>query len=89
MPLKCGKVRRSLRRLRKGQGDEPRRLVTDKLRSYGAARRDTMPAVRHDTAGRGPASLPAASHIPSARRGTGHGARSRLAEGTYAGCEAM
>jgi putative transposase len=40
---------RFFRRLLKGQGSEPRRLVTDKLRSYGAARRDTMPSVRHDT----------------------------------------
>ena len=40
---------RFFRRLLKGQGGEPRRLVTDKLRSYGAARRDTMPSVRHDT----------------------------------------
>jgi putative transposase len=40
---------RFFRRLLKGQGGEPRRLVTDKLRSYSAARRDTMPSVRHDT----------------------------------------
>ena len=40
---------RFFRRLLKGQGGEPRRLVTDKLRSYGAARRDTMPSVPHDT----------------------------------------
>ena len=40
---------RFFRRLLKGQGGEPRRLVTDKLRSYGAARRDVMPSVRHDT----------------------------------------
>ena len=36
-------------RLLKGQGAEPRRLVTDKLKSYSAARRDTMPLVVHDT----------------------------------------
>ena len=40
---------RFFRRLLKGQGCEPRRLVTDKLRSYGAARRITMPSVVHDT----------------------------------------
>ena len=40
---------RFFRRLLTGQGGEPRRLVTDKLRSYGAARRDTMPSVPHDT----------------------------------------
>ena len=40
---------RFFRRLLKGQGAEPRRLVTDKLRSYGAALRNTMPSVVHDT----------------------------------------
>ncbi len=40
---------RFFRRLLKGQGGEPRRLVTDKLRSYSAARRTTMPSVVHDT----------------------------------------
>jgi len=40
---------RFFRRLLKGQGGEPRRLVTDKLRSYSAARRDTMPSVVHET----------------------------------------
>jgi putative transposase len=40
---------RFFRRLLKGQGCEPRRLVTDKLRSYRAARRNTMPSVVHDT----------------------------------------
>ena len=33
----------------KGQGREPRRLVTDKLRSYAAAHRTIMPSVAHDT----------------------------------------
>ena len=40
---------RFFRKLLKGQGAEPRRLVTDKLRSYGAAHRTTMPSVVHDT----------------------------------------
>jgi putative transposase len=40
---------RFFRRLLQGQGCEPRRLVTDLLRSYGAARRNTMPSVVHDT----------------------------------------
>jgi putative transposase len=40
---------RFFRRLLQGQGCEPRRLVTDQLRSYGAARRNTMPSVVHDT----------------------------------------
>ncbi len=34
---------RFLRRLIKGQGGEPRWLVTDKLRSYDAAHRTVMP----------------------------------------------
>ena len=42
-------AKRFFRKLLKGQGSEPRRLVTDKLRSYGAARRITMPSVVHDT----------------------------------------
>ena len=40
---------RFLRKLLKGQGAEPLRLVTDKLRSHAAAHRTTMPSVRHDT----------------------------------------
>ena len=38
---------RFLRRLIKGQGGEPRWLVTDKLRSYDAAHRTVMPTVHH------------------------------------------
>ncbi len=40
---------RFFRKLLKGQGCEPRRLVTDKLRSYAAAHRTVMPGVVHDT----------------------------------------
>ena len=40
---------RFFRKLLKGQGAAPRRLVTDKLRSYGTARRAIMPSVIHDT----------------------------------------
>ena len=40
---------RFFRKLLKGQGCEPRRLVTDNLRSYGAAHRTVMPSVLHDT----------------------------------------
>jgi putative transposase len=40
---------RFFRKLLKGQGSEPWRLVTDKLRSYGAAHRTIMPSVVHDT----------------------------------------
>jgi putative transposase len=38
---------RFFRRLLKGQGGEPRWLVTDKLRSYDAAHRTIMPTVTH------------------------------------------
>ena len=40
---------RFFRKLLKGQGSEPRRLVTDKLRSYSAAHRAIMPSVIHIT----------------------------------------
>ena len=40
---------RFFRKLLKGQGGVPRRMVTDKLRSYAAAHRTTMPSVAHDT----------------------------------------
>jgi putative transposase len=40
---------RFFRKLLKGQGRSPRRLVTDKLRSYSAAKRETMPSAVHDT----------------------------------------
>ena len=42
-------ARRFFRKLLKGQGMEPRRIVTDKLRSYAAAHRSVMPSVVHDT----------------------------------------
>ena len=40
---------RFFRKLLKGQGRGPRRLITDKLGSYGAAHRTVMPAVVHST----------------------------------------
>ena len=40
---------RFFRKLLKGQGGVPRRMVTDKLRSYAAAKRTIMPSVAHDT----------------------------------------
>ena len=40
---------RFLRKLLKGQGREPRRLITDKLRSYSAAHRTVLPSVVHST----------------------------------------
>lgn len=40
-------ARRFFRRLLKGIGAVPRVVVTDKLRSYGAAHREIMPSVEH------------------------------------------
>jgi putative transposase len=40
-------AKRLLRRLLKKQGCPPRRMITDKLGSYAAARRQIMPAVEH------------------------------------------
>ena len=40
---------RFFRTLLKGQGREPRRLITDKLHSYAAAHRTVMPSVVHST----------------------------------------
>ncbi|MDI5906499.1 IS6 family transposase, partial [Streptomyces sp. 12257] len=40
-------ARRFLRRLLKRTGGVPRVIVTDKLRSYGAAHREVMPCVEH------------------------------------------
>ena len=41
-------AKRFFRKLLKGQGWVPRRLVTDKLRSYGAAHREVFPSVIHN-----------------------------------------
>ncbi len=43
-------AKRFFRKLLKGQGSTPWQLVTDKLKSYGAAHRVTMPSVNHTTA---------------------------------------
>ena len=40
---------RFFRKFLKGQGREPRRLITDKLRSYAAAHCTVMPSVMHST----------------------------------------
>ena len=40
---------RFFRKLLKGQGHEPNRLITDKLRSYAVAHRTVIPSVVHDT----------------------------------------
>jgi len=42
-------AKRFFRKLLKGQGTPPWRLVTDKLRSYSAAHRTVFPSVVHDT----------------------------------------
>ena len=40
---------RFLRRLVRRQGKEPFRMITDKLKSYSAAKRKVLPGVTHDT----------------------------------------
>ena len=40
-------AKRLLRKLLKRQGRAPRVMITDKLRSYGAAKREIMPGVEH------------------------------------------
>ncbi|MGM4986051.1 IS6 family transposase [Rhizobiales bacterium] len=40
-------AKRLMRKLLKGQGRSPRLMITDKLRSYGAAKRENMPGVEH------------------------------------------
>lgn len=40
-------ARRLLTRLLRKQGIRPKRMITDKLKSYGAARRQVMPCVEH------------------------------------------
>ena len=58
---------RFLRKLMKGQGREPRRLVTDKLGSYRAAHRVVMPSVVHET-GRYENNRAEVSHQPTRQR---------------------
>lgn len=43
-------AKRFFRRLIRSIGGEPRKVVTDKLRSYGVAHRELMPDAIHDTA---------------------------------------
>jgi len=65
-------AKRFFRKLLKGQGSEPWRLVTDKLRSYAAAHRSVMPSVAHDTGqcanNRGANNLAEVSHEPTRQR---------------------
>jgi putative transposase len=41
-------AKRFFKRLLRCHGGEPRKIVTDKLRSYGVAHRELMPDVSHD-----------------------------------------
>jgi putative transposase len=43
-------AKRFFKRLLRSHGGEPRKIVTDKLRSYGVAHRELMPDVYHDNA---------------------------------------
>jgi putative transposase len=58
---------RLLKRLLKKQGCPPKRLITDKLGSYAAARRQIMPAVEHRSH-RGLNNRAENSHLPLRRR---------------------
>ena len=42
-------AKRFFKRLLRASGSEPRRVITDKLRSYGVAHRELMPDTIHDT----------------------------------------
>ncbi|MFT6310260.1 MAG: putative transposase [Porticoccus sp.] len=42
-------AKRFFKRILKRHGDEPRNIVTDKLRSYGVAHRELMPDTTHNT----------------------------------------
>jgi putative transposase len=42
-------AKRFFKRLLRSHGGEPRKIVTDKLRSYGVVHRELMPEVIHDT----------------------------------------
>ena len=42
-------AKRFFKRLMQSYGGEPRKIVTDKLRSYGVAHRELMPDVMHST----------------------------------------
>ncbi|MFT7532632.1 MAG: putative transposase, partial [Gammaproteobacteria bacterium] len=42
-------AKRFFKRLLRSHGGEPRKIVTDKLRSYDVAHRELIPDVIHDT----------------------------------------
>lgn len=60
-------ARRLLTRLLKKQGIPPKRMITDKLRSYGAARRQVMPNVEHRSH-KGLNNRAENSHVPLRKR---------------------
>ncbi|MDI7865357.1 IS6 family transposase, partial [Rhizobiaceae bacterium n13] len=60
-------AKRLMRKLVKRQGRSPRRMITDKLRSYGAAKRDIMPGVEHRSH-KGLNNRAENSHQPTRRR---------------------
>jgi putative transposase len=60
-------AKRFFRKLLKGQGSTPWQLVMDRLRSYGAAHRDLMPSVDHNT-DRYANNLAEVSHQPTRQR---------------------
>ena len=45
----CAAAKRFFKRLIRNHGNEPRKIVTDKLRSYGFAHRELIPESIHDT----------------------------------------
>jgi putative transposase len=60
-------AKRLMRKLMKGQGHSLRVMITDKLRSYGAAKRDIMPGVEHRSH-KGLNNRAENSHQPTRRR---------------------
>ena len=60
-------AKRFFRKLLKGQGSKPWQLVTDKLRSYGAAHRSIMPSGGHNSE-RYANNLAEVSHQPTRQR---------------------
>ncbi|CDN51358.1 IS6 family transposase [Neorhizobium galegae] len=60
-------AKRLLVRLLKKQGLSPKRIITDKLRSYGAAKRDVMPGVEHRSH-KGLNNRAKNSHVPLRKR---------------------
>lgn len=60
-------AKRLLVRLLKKQGLAPKRIITDKLRSYGAAKRDVMPTVEHQSH-KGLNNRAENSHLPLRKR---------------------